>query len=37
MEKAGMSYEGLVDYYGLTGPKKYIAERETWSDRVIDA
>ena len=25
MEKAGMRYEGLVDYYGMTGLKKYVA------------
>lgn len=31
MEKAGMRYEGLADYYGMTGVKKYIAEREWWS------
>jgi len=31
MEKAGMRYEGLADYYGLKGLKKYVAEREWWS------
>ena len=31
MEKVGMRYEGLADYYGLTGLKKYVAEREWWS------
>jgi RimJ/RimL family protein N-acetyltransferase len=30
MEKTGMRYQGLVDYYGLTGLKKYLAEREWW-------
>jgi RimJ/RimL family protein N-acetyltransferase len=30
MEKAGMRYQGLADYYGLEGLKKYIAERDWW-------
>ena len=30
MEKAGMRYEGLVNYYGLEGLKKYAADREWW-------
>jgi [ribosomal protein S5]-alanine N-acetyltransferase len=30
MEKAGMRYAGLVDYYGMEGLKKYIAPREWW-------
>ena len=30
MEKAGMRYEGLVNYYGLEGLKKYLADREWW-------
>jgi len=30
MEKIGMRYEGLADYYGLNGLKKYVAEREWW-------
>jgi RimJ/RimL family protein N-acetyltransferase len=30
MEKAGMRYAGLVDYYGLEGLKKYVAAREWW-------
>jgi RimJ/RimL family protein N-acetyltransferase len=30
MQKAGMRYAGLVDYYGLEGLKKYIAAREWW-------
>jgi len=30
MEKAGMRYAGLVDYYGLDGLKKYVADREWW-------
>jgi RimJ/RimL family protein N-acetyltransferase len=31
MEKVGMRYQGLVDYYGLAGLKKYVAERDWWS------
>jgi RimJ/RimL family protein N-acetyltransferase len=31
MEKAGMRYEGLVDYYGMNGLKKYVADREWWT------
>ena len=30
MEKAGMRYQGLVDYYGLEGLKKYVAARDWW-------
>ena len=30
MEKAGMRYAGLADYYGLAGLKKYIAEPGWW-------
>ena len=30
MEKAGMRYQGLVDYYGMEGLKKYLAAREWW-------
>jgi RimJ/RimL family protein N-acetyltransferase len=30
MEKAGMRYVGLVDYYGMKGLKKYVAAREWW-------
>ena len=30
MEKAGMRYEGTASYYGLTGLKKYVADRATW-------
>jgi [ribosomal protein S5]-alanine N-acetyltransferase len=30
MEKAGMRYEGLVDYYGMVGLKKYVAARKWW-------
>jgi len=30
MEKAGLRYEGLVNYYGMEGLKKYVAEREWW-------
>jgi hypothetical protein len=25
-----MRYEGTGDYYGLTGLKKYVADRATW-------
>jgi hypothetical protein len=31
MEKAGMRYEGLADYYGMEGLKKYVAAGEWWS------
>jgi ribosomal-protein-alanine N-acetyltransferase len=31
MEKAGMRYEGVADYYGMKGLKKYVAERDWWS------
>ena len=31
MEKVGMRYEGLADYYGAKGLKKYVAEREWWT------
>jgi ribosomal-protein-alanine N-acetyltransferase len=31
MEKVGMRYEGLADYYGLKGLKKHVADREWWS------
>ena len=30
MEKAGMRYEGLVSYFGLSGLKKYAAGRQWW-------
>ena len=30
MEKAGMRYEGMASYYGLT-LKKYVADRATWT------
>jgi len=30
MEKAGMRYEGLVNYYGMDGLKKYVAMRQWW-------
>jgi [ribosomal protein S5]-alanine N-acetyltransferase len=30
MEKAGMRYQGLADYFGLKGLKKYAAERDWW-------
>jgi ribosomal-protein-alanine N-acetyltransferase len=31
MEKAGMRNEGLADFYGMKGLKKYVAGREWWS------
>jgi ribosomal-protein-alanine N-acetyltransferase len=31
MEKAGMRYQGRVDYYGLTDLVKYLAERDWWT------
>ena len=37
MEKAGMRYEGLADYYGFEGLKKYVAEREWWSPPLLPA
>jgi RimJ/RimL family protein N-acetyltransferase len=30
MEKAGMRYQGLVDYYDMEGLKKYVAARDWW-------
>jgi [ribosomal protein S5]-alanine N-acetyltransferase len=33
MEKAGMRYEGLVNYLGLEGMKKYVAAQEWWQPR----
>jgi RimJ/RimL family protein N-acetyltransferase len=30
MEKAGMRYQGLADYFGLEGLKKYTAEADWW-------
>jgi ribosomal-protein-alanine N-acetyltransferase len=30
MEKAGMAYDGIASYYGLSGLKKYVADRDTW-------
>ena len=35
MEEAGMRYEGLADYYGMTGLKKYLAERTSWSSPLV--
>ena len=35
MEKAGMHYEGLADYHGLKGLKKYVAERAWWSPPLL--
>ncbi len=31
MEKAGMRYQGRVDYFGLPGLVKYLAERSWWT------
>ena len=31
MEKAGMRYQGLVNYFGLEGLKKYVADRDWWT------
>ena len=31
MEKAGMRYDGLVDYFGMPGLRKYVAARDWWS------
>jgi len=31
LEKSGMRYQGVASYYGLTGLKKYVAEREWWT------
>jgi [ribosomal protein S5]-alanine N-acetyltransferase len=30
MEKAGLRYQGRVNYFGLEGLKKYVAERDWW-------
>jgi [ribosomal protein S5]-alanine N-acetyltransferase len=30
MEKAGMRYAGLADFYGAKGLKMYVAERDWW-------
>jgi len=35
MEKVGMRYQGLADYYGLKGLKKYVAERGWWSSPLV--
>ena len=35
MEKAGMRYEGLVDYYGMEGLKKYVAARDWWRSPLV--
>jgi|SRR5579859_3529774 len=35
MEKAGMRYEGLTDYYGMEGLKKYVAAREWWRSPLV--
>ena len=37
MEKAGMHYVGLVDYYGLTGLRKYEAARGSWQQPTSNA
>ena len=31
MEKAGMHYQGVVDYFGLNGLRKYVADRAWWA------
>jgi hypothetical protein len=28
--RRSMREQGLVDYYGMEGPKKYVAAREWW-------
>ena len=35
MEKAGMRYEGLADYFGMEGLKKYVAARDWWSSPLV--
>jgi RimJ/RimL family protein N-acetyltransferase len=35
MEKSGMRYEGLVEYYGLADLKKYFADRQWWRPPVL--
>jgi len=30
MEKAGMRSEGVANYYGIEGLKKYVADRDAW-------
>lgn len=30
LERLGMRYEGVADYYGLAGLKKYLAVRDEW-------
>ncbi len=35
MEKVGMRYQGLADYYGLKDLKKYVAERGWWSSPLV--
>jgi RimJ/RimL family protein N-acetyltransferase len=30
MEKAGMRYEGVVNYYGMEGLKRYVASGQWW-------
>ncbi len=37
MEKAGMRYEGRANYYGLSGLKKYSAERAWWTPGLSSA
>jgi RimJ/RimL family protein N-acetyltransferase len=31
MEKAGMRYEGIANYYGLENLKKYVADKAWWT------
>jgi RimJ/RimL family protein N-acetyltransferase len=37
LERAGMHYEGLVDYYGMEGLKKYVAARDWWRPPLTSA
>jgi len=30
MGKAGMRSEGVANYYGIEGLKKYVADRDAW-------
>jgi RimJ/RimL family protein N-acetyltransferase len=30
MKKAGIRYQGLVDYYRMEGLKNYVAARQWW-------
>ena len=35
LEKIGMRYQGLADYYGVEGLKQYLAEREWWTSPLL--